>query len=90
MTEAHLLEDKSSRWYDAAMRQKAGRITAAGMTKAVSFEPVAEPAVDGGAQDRIDEAYRAKYRGSSYVKDMIGARAATVRIVPHQTASRTE
>ncbi len=31
---------KSSRWYQAASRQKAGRITAAGMTKEVSFEPV--------------------------------------------------
>jgi hypothetical protein len=29
---------KNSRWYQAAMRQKAGRITAAGMTKEVTFE----------------------------------------------------
>jgi len=29
-----------SRWYQAAMRQKAGRITAAGMTKDVTFEAV--------------------------------------------------
>jgi hypothetical protein len=48
-----------SRWYQAAMRQKAGRITAAGMTKDVAFE-----AVNGPLNDRIDEAYRAKYRAS--------------------------
>ena len=31
---------QNSRWYQAALRQKAGRITAAGITKEVSFEPV--------------------------------------------------
>jgi hypothetical protein len=31
---------QNSRWYQAAVRQKAGRITAAGMTKEVTFEPV--------------------------------------------------
>jgi hypothetical protein len=30
---------QNSRWYQAAVRQKAGRITAAGMTKEVGFEP---------------------------------------------------
>ena len=44
-----------SRWYQAALRQKAGRIRAAGMTKEVSFEPL-----DGPINDRIDEAYRAR------------------------------
>jgi hypothetical protein len=34
---------KKSRWYQAAVRQKAGRIAAAGMTKEVSFEPVDGP-----------------------------------------------
>jgi len=29
-----------SRWYEAAVQQKAGRIIAAGMTKEVTFEPV--------------------------------------------------
>ena len=69
----------ASRWYGAAMRQGAGRITAAGLTKEVGFEPV-----EGPVNDRIDEAYRAKYGGSPYLKSMIGARArgATVRIMP--------
>jgi hypothetical protein len=30
---------QSSRWYRAAIREKAGRITSAGMTKEVAFEP---------------------------------------------------
>ena len=70
---------QSSRWYQAAMRQKAGQITAAGMTKEVTFEPV-----EGPINDRFDGAYRAKYRGSPYLKPMIAARArsATVKIMP--------
>jgi hypothetical protein len=67
-----------SRWYQAAVRQKAGRIKVAGITKEVAFEPVQDEAMN----DRIDEAYRAKYAKSPYLKPMIGdrARAATVRI----------
>ena len=61
------------------MRKKAGRIIAAGMTKEVSFEPV-----DGPINDLVDDAYRAKYRGSPYLGPMISARArsATIKIVP--------
>lgn len=70
---------KNSRWYKAALRQKAGRITAAGMTKEVAFE-----SVDGPVNDRIDDAYRAKYKGSPYLNPMItcGARTATVKVSP--------
>ena len=73
---------QNSRWYQAAVRQKAGRITAAGMTKEVTFEPV-----DGPINDLIDDAYRAKYRGSPYLGPMIGARArsATVKVMPRET-----
>jgi hypothetical protein len=69
----------SSRWHQAALQRKAGRITAAGMTKEVTFEPVAGP-----INDRIDDAYRAKYSASEYLPPMISARAraATVKIVP--------
>jgi len=72
----------SSRWYRAALAQKAGRITAAGMTIEVAFEPV-----EGPVNDPIDEAYRAKYHGSPYLAPMISprARAATVRITPGDT-----
>ena len=74
---------KESRWYKAALRQKAGRITAAGMTKEVVLEPVS-----GQINDRIDDARRAKYKGSPYLKPMMGerARAATVRVAPSETA----
>jgi len=73
---------QNSRWYKAAVGQKAGRIMAAGMTKEVTFEKVGE-----SINDRIDDAYRAKYRGSPYLKPMINAqaRSATVRIVPRNT-----
>ncbi|HEY1379530.1 MAG TPA: DUF2255 family protein [Gemmataceae bacterium] len=73
---------KQSRWYQAAARQKAGRITAAGLTKDVTFEPVA-----GEVNDRIDDVYRAKYKSSPYLDPMIGARArsATVRVLPRGT-----
>jgi len=75
---------QSSRWYQSALRQKAGRIRAAGMTKEVSFEPV-----NGEISDRIDDAYRAKYKSSPYLKPMIGerARSATVKVVPRKAAS---
>ena len=70
---------QQSRWYQAAIHQKAGRIRAAGITKDVVFEPV-----NGAINDRIDEAYRTKYARSPYWKPMIGgrARAATVRVMP--------
>lgn len=73
---------QDSRWYRAAMRRKAGRITAAGLTKEVTFEPM-----EGPINDRIDDSYRAKYRGSPYLGPMIGARArsATVTVMPHDT-----
>jgi hypothetical protein len=73
---------QNSRWYRAAVRQKAGRIIAAGMTKEVTFEPV-----DGTINDLIDDAYRAKYRGSPYLSPMIGdrARSATVKVMPRDT-----
>ena len=74
-----------SRWYQAAVRQKAGRVSAAGVTKEVSFE-----AVHGPINDRIDDAYRAKYRDSPYLDPMIGARArsATVKVMPRDEKRR--
>ena len=75
-----------SRWYQAAVRQKAGRIRAAGITKEVTFEPVSA-ASDEQLNDRIDDAYRMKYHSSPYLSPMISkkARAATVRIMPRET-----
>jgi hypothetical protein len=73
---------QKSRWYQAALRQQAGRITAAGATTEVTFEQV-----NGNTNDRIDDAYRAKYKGSPYLSPMIGerARAATVKVIPRET-----
>jgi hypothetical protein len=76
---ARAYNGRNSRWFQAALRQKAGRITAAGMTKEVAFEPI-----DGPTNDAIDDAYQTKYRHSPYLGPMMGphARAATVRITP--------
>ncbi len=73
-----------SRWYKAAVRQTAGRIIAAGMTKEVAFEKV-----EGPVNNRIDDAYRAKYKRSPYLAPMISeqARSATVRITPRDVKS---
>jgi hypothetical protein len=73
---------QDSRWYRSAVKQKAGRIQAAGMIREVAFEPV-----EGDINARIDEAYKKKYSDSPYLSPMIGSRAkaATVKIVPKET-----
>ena len=73
---------QKSSWYQAALRQHGGRITAAGMTKQVTFDSVE------GLDDEIDDAYRKKYSGSPYLKPMIGerARSATIRVIPREIA----
>jgi hypothetical protein len=78
---------KASRWYQAVLCQRSGRISAVGMTKEVTFEPI-----EGAINDRIDEAYRVKYRDSRYLDPMIGARArsATVRIELRNDTERTQ
>ena len=72
---------KNSSWYRAAVQQRAGKIIAAGMTREVTFKPVA-----GTINDRIDDAYRAKYHDSPYLSPMISARArsATVKVMPRK------
>ena len=69
---------QNSRWYNAALRQKAGRINVAGMTKEVTFE-----SVDGPINESIDNAYREKYNRSPYLRSMISnrARSATVKVL---------
>lgn len=73
---------RSSRWYQAAMSQLAGRIVAAGMTRDVLFE-----SVGGSINDRIDKAYQEKYRTSQYLKPMISerSRTATVQVTPRNS-----
>jgi hypothetical protein len=73
---------QNSRWYKSAMKQKAGRIQAAGIIKEVAFEQV-----EGDINAQIDEAYKKKYSDSPYLLPMIAnqAKAATVKIVPKET-----
>lgn len=68
-----------SRWYQSAIKQKAGQIKAAGELHEVAFVPVS-----GDINDAIDDAYRAKYSSSPYLAPMVSdqARAATVRVIP--------
>ena len=47
---------QNSRWYRAAVRKRAGRITAAGIRKEMKSEPI-----NSEINDRIDDAYRSKY-----------------------------
>jgi hypothetical protein len=49
------------------------------MMKDVSFAPV-----EGAINDRIDDAYKAKYAKSAYLGPMIGVRmhGVTIRILP--------
>lgn len=67
----------SSTWYQSSIKQKAGRIHAAGIIKDVLFEPVT-----GNLNVQIDEAYKSKYNNSPYLQSMTSnrARSATVKI----------
>ena len=81
---ARAYNGRDSSWYQTTTKQKAGRIAAGGLTKEVAFETV-----EGQIDNRIDDAYRAKYQSSPYLKLMISnrarsarARSAAVRIAP--------
>ena len=68
---------QESRWYRAAMSQKAGRVSVADKNYEVTFESAGNE-----SSDAIDAAYEAKYPGSSAVPVMQGdgPKSATVRI----------
>jgi hypothetical protein len=70
---------QESRWYQAAISQKAGRVRVAGTYYEVTFEPAG-----GDVSDVIDAGYEAKYPGSPAVPIMQGPgpKSATVRISP--------
>jgi hypothetical protein len=70
---------QQSRWYAAALSQKAGRIRVGGKDYEVTFEPAGNETASA-----IDAAYEEKYKGSSAVPIMQGERpkSATVRISP--------
>jgi hypothetical protein len=75
---------KSSSWYKSAMRQKAGRIRVAGITREVTFEPATGP-----INERIDNAYRMKYKGSKYLVSMVDSRlhSVTVKVLPREASN---
>jgi hypothetical protein len=70
-------------WFRAATARPEGRVSAGGIEMEVSFD---EAAGDGALNDRIDDAYRSKYRryGADYIDPMIAdqARATTLRLIP--------
>lgn len=65
-------------WYQAAVSQHSGIITAAGEQFNVTFTPLTDPDL----ASRIDAAYSEKYAGSSYLPPMLGdgPTAATIEI----------
>jgi hypothetical protein len=69
----------ASRWYQAAITQKAGRVRVAGQHYDVTFEAAGDE-----NEAAIDAAYEAKYPGSSAVPIMQGEgpTSAAVRISP--------
>lgn len=69
-----------SSWYRSAIKQKAGRIHAAGMILDVVLEPVHGNVL----HEKIDEAYIKKYNSSPYLSPMISqqAKMATIKILP--------
>jgi hypothetical protein len=69
----------ASRWYQAAITQKAGRVRVAGHDYDVTFE-----AAGNENEAAIDAAYEKKYLGSSAVPTMQGEgpESAAVRIFP--------
>ncbi|MEU9456691.1 DUF2255 family protein [Streptomyces sp. NPDC048277] len=69
----------ASRWYQAAMTQKAGRIRITGAEHEVTFAPA-----DDSVLNAVDDAYRTKYAPSPYVEPMLRSepRSTTIRIRP--------
>lgn len=75
-------------WFRATQERHVGHIEAGGIGKEVSF--VAE--TDDDLNDRIDAAYRTKYRrhGGRYVDAMVAprARSTTIKLVPRSSVTR--
>jgi hypothetical protein len=78
---------RGSAWFRGVQARYEGHIRAGGVEKDVTF--VEEPAPD--MNDRIDAAYRTKYRryAESIVSTIVSseARSATIRLVPRATSS---
>jgi hypothetical protein len=74
-------------WFRAARVRHKGRIRAGGVIKDVNFVEESDP----GINDRIDTAYRTKYRryAASIISHIVSpeARSATIKLVPRSTSS---
>lgn len=74
-------------WFRAAQVRHEGRIRAGGVEKDVNLVDETDPTLN----DRIDAAYRAKYRhhAAAYVDPMVApeARATTMRLLPRATSA---
>lgn len=70
----------SSKWYQAALSQQAGKVVAIGQEFDVLFAKLSDPELES----KIDQAYQKKYSSSSYVSVMAGTRvrATTIEILP--------
>ncbi|MFD1066854.1 DUF2255 family protein [Oceanobacillus locisalsi] len=70
-----------SRWYQSAVKQRAGKIQLAGQEYDVFFEPIEN---DTTLTEKINQAYKEKYGDSRYLPPMIdeGPISATVKISP--------
>ena len=76
---------RTSAWFHGVEARHAGHIRAGGVNKDVTFVEV----TDHDRQVQIDAAYRTKYRhyAASIIASITspGARAATIKLVPHPT-----
>jgi hypothetical protein len=74
-------------WFRGTQVRREGHIRAGGVDKDVSFVEESDPVIN----DRIDDAYRTKYRRytASIVNSVLTpqARAATIKLVPRSTSS---
>jgi hypothetical protein len=77
---------RNGAWFRGTQVRHEGRIQAGGIAKDVNFVD-ADPSI----YDQVDAAYRTKYRryAASIVNTVLTseARAATIKLVPHETSS---
>lgn len=76
---------RTSAWFRGVLERLEGRVWAGGVEKDVSFSEESDP----GVNDRIGDAYRAKYRRyPQYVAPLLtpDARAATLKLAPRPAA----
>ncbi|KRN99296.1 DUF2255 family protein [Companilactobacillus kimchiensis] len=71
---------QNSRWYNSAIKQKAGRIFLDGSNHEVTFEKLNDDRVNA----LVDQGYEEKYKGSSYLSPMVqaGPQSSTIEIIP--------